>query len=253
MAKRGLLIPDIQAAPGRSLKHLEWLAHYIADKQFDVIIQIGDLGDFPSLSSYDRGKAAAENKRLSRDWDVFRRAVDLLETSWAGKGGYLPRRVYCEGNHEERIRRYASDNPAIDTLPNPCKEMQQRSWEAYPFLHVAKVEGCLVSHFFPRTLRGTITGTSMKHGAASASTMIRANMRSCIAGHKQGYDYAVYSASDKTYHGLIAGSFYLGNESYMGPQQRYWRGVVALNQFKNGEFDACPVSINYLRDKYGGR
>lgn len=250
-AKRVLVIPDVQAAPGRTLKHLDWLSHYVADKMFDIILLMGDLGDFSSLSSYDRGKASAENKRLSRDWDCFREADERIRFSWHNKGNYRPQMVYTEGNHEERIRRYANDHPEIDTLPNPVAYMRSVGWKAYPFLQVAKVGGCLVSHYFPRTLKGTITSTSMKYGAASAETMVRANMRSCIAGHKPGYDYKSYSAADRTYHGLIAGSFYLHNEDYLGPQQRYWRGVVVLNQFKNGEFDPCPVSINWLRERYG--
>jgi hypothetical protein len=251
LSKRGLLIPDIQAAPGRSLEHLKWLSAYIASKQFDVIIQIGDLGDFTSLSSYDKGKASAENRRLSKDWDAFQRAVDLVEGSWRRSSMYKPRLVYCEGNHEERLRRFANDNPAMDTLPNPVTYMRARGWESHRFLEVAKVEGCLVSHYFPRTLKGTITSTSMKYGAPSAEVMVRANMRSCIAGHKPGYDYKSYSAAYRTYHGLIAGSFYTHNESFMGPQQRYWRGVFALNRLKDGHFDPCPVSIEYLKERYG--
>jgi hypothetical protein len=248
-SKRVLVIPDVQAKPGVSLSHLTWLSRYIAAKQFDIIICIGDLWDVPSLSSYDRGKAAAENKRLSKDWDAGRHAVDLLMDGWPTQ--YRPRLVYTEGNHEYRIKRYAMDNPAVDTLPDPCAYMASRGWKAYRFLEVANVGGCLVSHYFPRTLKGTITSTSMKYGAASAETMVRANMRSCIAGHKPGYDYKSYSAADRTYHGLIAGSFYTHNEDYLGPQQRYWRGVVVLNQFRNGEFDPCPVSLSYLKERYG--
>lgn len=248
MSKRALLIPDIQAGPGRSTKHLEWCSKYIADKQFDIIIQIGDLGDFTSLSSYDRGKASAENRRLSKDWDAFRGAVDLLSKGWRS---YNPRLVYCAGNHEHRVYRYQEDNPALDTLPDPVRYMGGAGWEAHGFLSVAKVEGCSVSHFFPRSLQGTITSTAMKYGATSAKNMVRANMASCIAGHRPGIDWGVYSAGNRTYHGLIAGSFYTHNEEFMGPQQRYWRGVVALNRMKNGEFDPCPVSIGYLKERYG--
>lgn len=249
MSKRALVIPDVQAGPGRSLKHLEWCANFISDKQFDIIIQIGDLGDFTSSSSYDRGKASAENRRFSKDWDAFRTAADLIMGKWPNN--YRPRLVYTEGNHEYRITRYANDNPEIDTLPSPTAYMESLGWEAFPFLQVARVEGCNVSHFFPRTLTGAITSTSMKYGAANARNMVRANMASCIAGHKPGLDWDVVSAGNRNYHGLIAGSFYTHNEDFMGPQQRYWRGVVVLNQLRNGEFDPCPVSINYLKERYG--
>ncbi len=251
-SKRALLIPDVQDGPTRSKEHLKWCAKYIREKQFGVVIQIGDFGDFSSLSSYDRGKASAENKRLSKDWDSFRSAHDTLTAGWLHTGSYKPRLVYTEGNHENRIARYANDNPELaGTLPNPVSYMRSAGWEAYPFLKVARVEGCLVSHYFPRTLTGSITSVSMKYGAANALNMVRANLASCIAGHSPGISWGVYPASNRSYHGLIAGSFYSHNESYLGPQQRYWRGVVVLNQLESGEFDICPVSLKHLKERHG--
>lgn len=251
MSKRGLLIPDLQVKPGVPLDHLTWLARFIDDKQFDPVIQIGDWGDFPSLSSYDRGKASAENKRLSKDWEAFCRSVDLVDKAFKS---YSPRRVYCAGNHEERIRRYANDNPALDTLPNPTRFLAARGWETYEFLKVGKVEGVAVSHLFPRSLKGTVTNAGLKYGAPSAEHMVRANMTSCIAGHKPGFDYKPYATDTKVYHGLIAGSFYLHKETYNGPNgDGAWKGVVVLNQLRNGDFDPCPVRIQFLRERYGKR
>lgn len=251
MSKRCLLIPDLQVAPGRTLSHLSWAARYIADKQPDIIIQIGDWADFPSLSSYDRGKASAENKRVSKDWDAFRTSVDLLMSGWSS-GKYKPRMVYTKGNHEFRAERYQQDNPAVDVLPDTGAYLAGAGWETYEFLDVARVEGCLVSHYFPRTLTGRVTSGSQKYGAPRAEVMIRANMASCIAGHKPGFDYATFPGVNRILHGVIAGSFYQHNEEYMGPQgHSYWRGVVMLNRIKNGAFDICPVSMEYLRERYG--
>ncbi len=247
--KRGLLIPDLQVKPGVSLKHITWLARFIADKQFDPIIQIGDWADFPSLSSYDKGKAAAENKRLSKDWDAFRQSVDLLEPAFKT---YNPRRVFCEGNHEGRLARYQNDNPSLDTLPCVVTYLRERGWETHRFLKVARVEGVAVSHLFPRSLKGTITNTGVKYGAPSAEHMVRANMTSCIAGHKPGFDYKPYHNGVRMFHGLIAGSFYLHKETYNGPDADVaWKGVAVLNRLRNGDFDPSPCRIDYLRERYG--
>lgn len=253
MSKRCLVIPDLQAGPGRPTRHLEWAGKYIDDKRPDIIIQVGDLGDFASMSSYDRGKASFEGRRLTKDWDAFRKATDLLMEPWAKRKGYSPRLVYTEGNHEYRIKRAMHDNPElVDSLPDPCEWMKERGWEAYPYLEIANVEGVLVSHLFPRTLTGRVTNSSLKMGAQSANHMIRANMSSCIAGHRPGFDYAtVPGARGRSLHGLIAGSFYLHSEEFYGPgNDNQWKGLVMLNQLRAGDFDPCPVRMTYLQSRY---
>ena len=253
MSKRCLYVPDVQAKPGVRMDHMTWASHYVADKQFDVLVQGGDWGDFPSLSSYDKGKASAENRRVSKDWDAFRTSVDLFEDKFIRIPGYKPRKVYTKGNHEFRADRYAEDNPAVDVLPDTCAYLKERGWEVYPFLKVAKIEGVLFSHLFPKTMTGRVTNTSIRYGSPNANQMIRANMASCVAGHKPGYDPSYHPGPNgKMLSGVIAGSYYLHQETYNGPGgDCQWRGLVVLNRFGRGEFDACPVNIKYLKEKYG--
>ena len=59
-----LVIADTQAKSEESLEYLLWIGHYIAEKQPDIIVHIGDHYDFPSLSSYDKGKSSSEGRRL---------------------------------------------------------------------------------------------------------------------------------------------------------------------------------------------
>jgi hypothetical protein len=251
MSKRALVIPDLQIGHGRPLYHLEWCSKFIADKQFDIIIQVGDWADFKSLSSYDAGKASAENRRFSKDWDAFRKSVDVLQHAWYGKGKYRPRMVYTAGNHEFRANRFMDDNPAIDMLPDCGAHLRTAGWETYEFLEVAKVEQVQVSHLFPRSLGGRISKSGLKYGAPSPEHQIRANMASCIAGHRPGYAHGTFSTQERRYHSLICGSFYPWKEEWMGPRQdNNWSGVVVLNQLKRGEFDPCPVRLDYLRKRY---
>lgn len=249
---RAIVIPDTQAAPGRTTKHLVALSRYIAAKQFDLIVHIGDLCDFPSLSSYDKGKAVFEGRRLAKDWESFQTTVDCIEGAWTGKK-YNPRRIYCEGNHEARVQRAENTSPElIGSLPNPCAYMTERGWESYPFLTVAKAEGVLFSHLFPKTLTGRVTNTSIKYGANSANHQIRANMKSCVAGHRPGIDIAMMPGATGMLVGVIAGSFYPWKETYNGPTgDEAWRGVVVLNRLKNGQYDPCLVSLQYLMESFG--
>jgi hypothetical protein len=78
---------------------------------------------------------------------------------------------------------------------------------------------------------------------------------SCIAGHLQGRDIAYGKRADGTpIICIIAGSYYLHDESYMSKlSNRHWRGLVVLNDVKDGTFDEMLLSIEYLGKKYGGK
>jgi hypothetical protein len=51
-----LVIPDMQVKPGVDLAYVERIGSYIVEKQPDVIVNLGDMADMESLSSYDVGK-----------------------------------------------------------------------------------------------------------------------------------------------------------------------------------------------------
>lgn len=247
-----LVIPDMQVKPGQNLRHVHWLAKYIVAKKPDCIVQLGDLWDIPSLSSYDVGKKSAEGKRLCMDVDAGMKAVNIIEQAIKGCKGYSPKKIFVEGNHEYRIRRYENDYPALaGSLFNPVDYMCDLGWESHPFLAVAKFGGISFSHFFPRTQKGTTSAASQRNGPSSAAAMVKANMTSCIGGHKQGLDIYIHNLDNRRVRGIIAGSFYSHNEGYHSPQgNSYWRGVLMLNNVKNGDYDLTEVSIDYLRKKY---
>ena len=56
MSRVHAVIPDCQVKPGQDYSFLRWVGNYLAEKKPDVIVQIGDFADMPSLSSYDVGK-----------------------------------------------------------------------------------------------------------------------------------------------------------------------------------------------------
>src|SRR5574340_857793 len=87
------VIPDCQVRDGVPLEHLAWAGRYIAEKKPDVIVCIGDFADLPSLSSYDVGKRAAENKRYKYDLDAAHKAMELLMSPIVTEKDYNPRLV----------------------------------------------------------------------------------------------------------------------------------------------------------------
>ena len=51
---------------------------------------------------------------------------------------------------------------------------------------------------------------------------------------------------------LFAGIYYQHDEEYLNPQTNgSWSGLWVFNEVDNGTFDEMPVSMSYLRGKYG--
>lgn len=247
-----LVIPDIQAAPGKPVKHLEWAWNYIDECSPDVIVQLGDLWDFPSLSSYDEGKYCMADRRVLADYEAGKKAEDALVGPKRPKNTRL---VFLEGNHEERVTRHLRANPKLQGLiPCPKEYMRSVGWEVHDFLKPVTIAGVTFCHFFPVTGTGTTTANAQRNGASSAAIQLRALGRSSVAGHKQGFDQAmkIDPVTGRRVRAIIAGSCYTHNESYMpGEFQKYWRGILMLRNVHSGDFDLEEISLDRLRREYG--
>lgn len=123
MSKKIVVIGDVQVKPGQDLSHIRHMGEYIADKQPDVVVIIGDWWDFESLSSYDKGKKSFEGRRLKADIEAGNEAMEVFfapivalqkRQKEAKKKVYSPRLVFTHGNHEERFDRLADNMPELD-------------------------------------------------------------------------------------------------------------------------------------------
>lgn len=253
--KRHFIIPDVQCKPGHNFDYLERIGNYIVDHQPDVLVNIGDFADMPSLSSYDIGKKSFEGRRYKADVEASHEAMGrLLKPISAyndrqrrnGKKQYKPEMVLTLGNHENRIDRVVSGDPKLDgTISVDDLDYEGYGWKVHPFLDVAVIDGIAYSHYF-------VSGVAGRPISSAQLTLTKKHM-SCIAGHQQGRQVAYgYTADGRRIAAIIAGSCYEHDEDYMGPQgNKHWRGVVVLNEVDDGEFDEMFVSLNYLERKYG--
>ena len=156
------VIPDTQTRPGTPTDHLEAAGNYIIEKKPDTIIHLGDHWDMHSLSSWDKGKAAAEGGRYVADIDAGRAAMERLmapiedynRRRKANKDKqYKPRMIFLEGNHEYRIAREAENNPnLIGKLSMADLGVEDFGWERVPFLQPIDVDGILYCHYFVNTM-----------------------------------------------------------------------------------------------------
>ena len=76
-----LIIPDTQVKPGVDLNYLAWVGKYIVEKKPDVVVQIGDFADMPSLSSYDTGKKSFEGRRYKDDIELTEQQKTILNST----------------------------------------------------------------------------------------------------------------------------------------------------------------------------
>lgn len=238
-------IPDVQAKPGHDFKYLKAVGRYIAEKQPNQVVMMGDWADMASLSSYDRGKRAFEGRRYKKDIDASMEAMDVFLEGMEANGGYKGKKKLLYGNHEDRINRATNDNPELHGLiglEDLCYE--KYGWETFQFLKPVIIGGVVFCHYF-------VSGP-MGRPVASAQRLITTKHQSCIAGHQQGRQVAYgFRADGKSITSIIAGSCYEHDEDYMGPQgNKYWRGIIGLHEVKDGEFDEMFVSLNFLKKRY---
>jgi len=250
-----LVIPDTQVKPGNPIDHLRWAGQYAVDKKPDVIVHIGDHWDMPALSSYDSGTRNFEGRRYSNDIEAGIQGMEaFLEPIRQEQQRLIrnkdkrwnPRMVFTLGNHEYRIERAVNADPKLDGLIGfKDLKLEEMGWEVYDFLEPVIIDSVAYCHYF--------TSGVMGRPVSSAKLMLQKKYMSCVMGHVQDRDVAFARKADGTNMlGLFAGIFYQHDEDYLTPQTNgSWSGIWMLNEVKDGGCDEMPVSINYLREKYG--
>ena len=252
---RILFLPDSQIKPGVPTKHLEWAGKVICDYRPDVVVNAGDFADMSSLSSHDKaGSKYFEGKRYKDDIAAVKDAMQVLlgplkalqaQQKKNKEKVYKPRKVMLLGNHEHRINRAINNNPILDGTISVEDLGYEADWEVHPFLSPVFISGVGFNHYWP-------VGAMGRPAASPAAIVSKLHM-SCIAGHQQGKQVAYGKRADgKPLISIIAGSYYLHDEDYMDSlSNRHWRGLVVLNDVKDGYFDELFLSIEYLERKYG--
>jgi predicted MPP superfamily phosphohydrolase len=262
MIKRILVIPDAHAHPDVPNTRFTILGKYIAHKQPEVIVCLGDWADMPALSSYDVGTRKAEGRLVVDD---FRVAVDAQEKMFreinrlnirlkkAKKKLYQPELYMCLGNHENRINRAINKDPKMYGMYGLQNlKYEQFGWNVIPFLKKLELEGVSFIHYWPNAMNRPIN---------AVSTIMNMPGGSKVSGHSHVWDQRRDGRiSPKIV--LVAGC-YLDPETQIDGEvmdytfevvrEAWWNGVFLLNKVENGHFNPVPVDYEYLRETYGPR
>lgn len=252
---RHFVIPDTQVKPDSNTEHLTWAGKYAVSLKPEVIIHLGDHWDFPSLSSYDKGKKSFEGRRYQQDVEAGKKAMEAFLAPIREEQArqrtnkhkvWRPKLVFLLGNHENRITRAVNDSPELEGLMSfEDLGLKKMGWEVVPFLEVKMINGIAYSHYF--------TSGVMGRPVSSAKLMLTKKMVSCVMGHVQDRDIAYARRADGvSVTGLFAGIFYQEDQDYLSPQtNQSWRGIWVFNEVNDGSFDELPISMSYLRKKFG--
>ena len=252
-----LVIPDCQTKDGVSFEFLKWIGSYIIKKRPDVIINLGDFADMPSLSSWDKGKKSHEGQNVQRDIDATKRAMKILlhplrdlqaQQESNGEEVYRPRMVMLYGNHCDRITRHVESNPELHGfLSLESLGYEEAGWETVPFLTPITIDGVAYSHYFANPLNGKAMG-------GTADVMLKNLGVSFVQGHRQVMSIGTrfLPTTGQQHWGLILGACYEHEEKYLGATgNKHFRGVAVLHNVEEGSYDPMLVSLKWLKDQYG--
>lgn len=199
-----LFIADCQIKPGVDRTFVKAIGQYIVDKKPDVVVNIGDWFDFESLSSYDKGKLSFEGRRLQEDIDVGKQAMQELLAPLRNyqktNPDYKPRMVFCLGNHEERLKRVATNNSEFDGFIGYHLLELEKDWQVHDFLKPVNIQGINFVHYLSNPMSGK------PYGGNAASQLKNVGSSFCV-GHKQTLEVAIQPVLDGSMRlGIICGA-----------------------------------------------
>jgi hypothetical protein len=252
-----LVIPDMQIKPNIDLRFVYAIGQLIVAKKPDIIVNLGDMADMPSLSSYDKGRKSHEGKRYLNDVESVVTAQEILFDPLRGYNElaaikrnnllpYDPLRLFLGGNHEDRGNRAVEADSSLEGTLRIFEDLKLANYwtKVYEFMRVITIQGTAYSHYF---------GTGiMNKPAGTAQLQLNKLHMSCISGHQPGRQtYTAKAADGRLLTSIIAGSSYDYDLDYMGIQgNKHWRGVIMLHNAIDGTFDEVYAPTSYLKEKY---
>lgn len=249
VGKTHLVIPDSHAHPDHNNERYSWLGELINDIKPDVVIDIGDFWDMPSLSQYDKGGKSFEGRRYKRDVESGLEAQDRIYEITRRSKRRLPRWVRCLGNHENRIVRAIERDPILEgTIGLDDLESKEYGWEEHPFLEPVSIDGVCYQHYFVSGISGRPIS-----GERIGLSLVAKQLSSCTQGHSHLFDYYLRNnANGSSIHGLSVGVYQDYDADWAGPSNHVWhRGVCVCRGVENGSYDLEFISLKRIKEAYG--
>lgn len=248
-----LIIPDSHAHPDYHNKRFNWLGELIVDLKPDVVINMGDMSDMPSLCSYDKGTKGFEGRRYHKDIQSVLDAQERMFAPIKRAKKKRPRFVMLEGNHEHRIERAISTDAAhlegiisLDDL-----QYEDFGWEFVKYNGstpgIIEIDGIAYAHYFTSGIMGRAMG-----GVHPAYQLLTKQFMSCTQGHTHTTDYCVRTAANgRMIMGLVAGVYQDYFADFAGEaNELWWKGVIFKQNVEKGQYDPQWISMEAIKKAY---
>ncbi|ANS05894.1 hypothetical protein [uncultured Mediterranean phage] len=243
-----MLIGDSHHQAGVSTDRVVWAARLANTHRPDVIVDMGDWADMPSLWNLgnDRGRKSVEGANVGEDIQAAREARERFQNEL----DYEPRLVSCVGNHENRIDRFVDFFPMHSgTYTIEALGAEEFGWEVVPYGEVVVINGVCYCH----TPLNPGTGKEIA-GIHKAHQALTKGMMSVGFGHDHMRLYRELLRADQSKAMSIGtGCYFEHHEVYAGPtgNSNWWRGLVLVRDVCNGYGNVEFLPIEDIKRQYG--
>jgi len=239
---RILVIGDSHAVPGVPNDRFSWLYSMISEMKPNVVVDIGDWFSMDSLCSFDKGQRCFEGRRVWKDIDVGKDAMERIRC----KG---PVYVRCLGNHENRITRIGELEPAFDGLVSlDDLGSDEYGWEQVPFLEPVEIGGVAFVHY----LKGKGSRAAVA-GVVPARSAFLGGHHSIVVGHSHTMSYfESVGITGRRYCSMNVGCYTPEHMAYASTDNRLFRrGIALLERVKDGTFSPRWYGIDEVEERWG--
>lgn len=253
MGNTHLVIPDPHAHPSFNNERASYLGKFILDLKPDVVVNLGDMWDMPSMSGYDKGKKSFQGRSYSKDLNAGLDFDDRLWHPIRKAKRKRPRSVFIMGNHEFRLNKLLDMQPELDgTVDVSDFQLEKNYHDIVPYVGntpgIINIDGVHYAHYFVSGVMGRPVG-----GEHPAYSLLTKQFVSTTCGHIHITDYSVRTTVDgRKIQGLVAGVYQDYESDWAGEVNRlWWRGVVVKRNVENGTYDPEWISLERLKKEYG--
>lgn len=249
-----LVFGDAHAHPDFNNDRATLLGRMILDIKPDVVVNIGDGADMPSLSSYDKGLSHFTGRNYRQDVESFLDFEDKLWSPIKTARRKLPHRVFCIGNHEDRIERAIAKSPELDGAISMSHLRLHKTYDkvvpydGYGTPGIIEIDGIQYAHYVVAGVSGRPL-SGLHHG----NSLIQKRHVSTTVGHTHVFNYSSVpiKGGQQRLNGLALPCLTDYSVDWAGNVTDLWsRGVVIKRNVKDGGYDLEYVSLERMIKDY---
>lgn len=247
-----LIFSDAHAHPDFNNNRADWLGQLIYDVRPDVVVDLGDTADMPSLCSYDKNKRGFVGRSYLKDIEAHNEFQDRLWFRFKKLKRRMPRRVRLIGNHEQRIERVLDLSPELAGTVDYRDLELERYYQDIVYYNgstpgTINIDGVVYGHYFTSGVMGRPIS-----GEHQAYSLLAKKFVSCTQGHTHVYDHCIRMDQEgRVMNGLVTGCFMDYNAPWAGETNKmWWKGCFIKSNVYKGSYDLENVSMLALKEAY---